>query len=342
MVQKQFFGYSKEGESIDRYVLSNENGMTAGVLSLGCTLTSVVVPTKNGPLDVCLGYDTVQEYETNRTSMGAVCGRFANRIANGTFSLNGVEYRLPINNGPNHLHGGIRGFAYRIWDAEILDEHSVRFSRTSPDGEEGYPGTLRVVVTYALDNDNSLSIRYDAISDADTVLNLTNHAYWNLNGHNAGDAMRHTLTLPASYFCPCDANALVTGDLKSVDGTPFDFRAEAALDVRLRNEQTDEQLRCGQGFDHCYLLDGGSSVVLKGDQSGVSMEITTDMPAIQLYTANHLKQQKGKDGANYAPRNSICLETEQVPDAPNNPQFPSSVLPANKPFVSVTTHRFRF
>ncbi len=342
MIQKHTFGTLSDGRTVESYQIIHTNGISASVMNLGCTLLSVEFPTQNGRIDVCLGYDTPQEYIDRHTSMGAVCGRFANRIAKGQFELNGISYQLPVNSGPNHLHGGVVGYAYRLWNAEIVDEHAVRFTRISPNGEESYPGTVRLAVTYTLDDDNGLSIQYDAVSDADTILNLTNHSYWNLNGYASGDAMQHTLKLPASFFCACDENALVTGEICAVSDTPFDFRKPTPISSHIAKESENEQLQRGSGFDHCYLLDGQEPVVLTGDQSGISMEITTDMPAIQLYTANHLHQQSGKNGASYFPRCSVCLETEQVPDAPNKPQFPSAVLKANEPFTSITRHQFVF
>ena len=340
MQKKTFFGNTQSGEPVYRYTLTNINGMQADIMTLGCTLTSLIVPAKNGPVDVCLGYDTPSEYEQHRTFFGAICGRFANRIAEGKFKLHGKSYQLAVNDGPNHLHGGPNGFAFRVWDVAEADTQHVTFTRVSSDGEEYYPGNLRVSVTYTLDDDNTLSIRYDAISDADTILNLTNHAYWNLNGHDSGSVEHHTLTLPASYYCPTDSHALVTGELSDVTDTPFDFRTKQMIGSRI--DTADVQLSYGLGYDHCYLLDGEEPVRLVGDRTGIELAVSTDLPAIQLYTANQLAAHKGKNGAVYGPRAAVCLETEQVPDAPNKPQFPSAVLKADEAFVSVTKHHFTF
>ena len=247
-------------------------------------------------------------------------------------------YQLAINNGPNHLHGGIVGYAYQIWNVSEYTESSVSFTKVSPDTEEGYPGKVNLKITYTLDDQNTLSIRYEAETDQDTILNLTNHSYWNLNGHDSGDAMNHLLQMPCSYFCPCDSNALVTGEIRSVAGTPFDFRSIHSIGSTV--DADDEQLKNGSGFDHCFLLDNSSPIILEGDLTKIRMEITTDMPAVQLYSANHLHEQTGKNNAVYFPRNSVCLETEQVPDAPNNPQFPSCVLKAGEYFSSTTNHKF--
>ena len=332
------FGNMPNGDPVEKYTIKNNNGMEESIITLGCTLTSVIIPTPSGLVDVCLGYNNASEYLQRHSSMGAVCGRFANRIANGRFSLNNKTYQLAINNGPNHLHGGIIGYAYQIWNVSEYTESSVSFTKVSPDMEEGYPGKVNLKVTYALDDQNTLSIRYEAEADQDTILNLTNHSYWNLNGHDSGDAMNHLLQMPCSYFCPCDSNALVTGEIRSVAGTPFDFRSIHSIGSTIDTD--DEQLKNGRGFDHCFLLDNSSPIILEGNLTKIRMEITTDMPAVQLYSANHLHEQTGKNNAMYFPRNSVCLETEQVPDAPNNPQFPSCVLKAGERFSSTTSHKF--
>lgn len=334
------FGTTRDGRPVLQYTIRNANGMIVRAMTLGATVNAVLVPTANGPVDVCLGYDTAADYEVSRPYFGATCGRFANRIANGRFTLNGVTYELACNNGPNHLHGGPIGLSFRIWDAEQTAENAVTFTCLSPDGEEGYPGNLSVSVTYVLDDENVFSIRYEAVSDADTVLNLTNHTYWNLNGHDSGSALGHTLQLPCSYYCPCDENALVRGEIVPVAGTPFDFTTPHRIGERI--DADDEQLRFGLGYDHCFLFDGNAPVRLVGDRTGIAFEITTDMPAVQLYTANCLIPERGKNGAAYDARHAVCLETQQVPDAPNKPQFPSALLQANEPFVSVTAHRFAF
>ncbi len=340
MAEKVFFGNTQNGEAVYRYTLMNKNGMRVVVMTLGATLVSVEIPTANGPVDVCLCYDTPDAYETHRTYFGAICGRYANRIANGRFDLHHKTYRLALNDGPNHLHGGPTGFAFRTWDVPDADDYHVVLTRLSPDGEEYYPGNLQVNVIYTLDDNNTLSIRYEAESDADTVLNLTNHAYWNLNGHASGSAEGHILTLPASYYCPTDRHALVTGDIASVDGTPFDFRMAQSIGSRVNDPC--EQLSYGLGYDHCYLINSMQEIRLVGDKTGIAMSLKTDMPAVQLYTANQLDKHRGKEGAVYGPRCAVCLETQQVPDAPNQPQFPSAVLKANERFISVTTYHFTF
>lgn len=323
-----------------RYILKNRNGMKAVFLPAGCILASLIIPVNGKDTDVCLGYDAQDEYLSSRTYFGAVCGRYANRIARGKFSIAGTEYSLVINDEPNHIHGGIQGFSHRIWDVESASDDAVTFSRLSPDGEESYPGNLKVKTTYALGDDNTLSLTFEAVSDRDTILNLTNHTYWNLNGHDSGTAMNHILSIPAHYFCPCDANALVTGSIEPVDGTPFDFTAPKPISPSV--EEDNEQLRLGKGFDHCYLLDGGKPIVLTGDRSGITMSITTDMPAVQLYTANHVHDVVGKNGAVYHVRDAVCLETEQVPDAPNSPQFPSALIRAGQIYSFHTDYHFTF
>ena len=323
-----------------RYVLLNRNGMKAVFLPLGCTLVSLTVPKNGKDIDVCMGYDTLEEYLSSRTYFGAVCGRYANRIAGGSFLINGNRYELVRNDGPNHLHGGTTGFSHRIWNVEEASNQSVTFSRMSPDGEESYPGNLNVKITYTLSDDNTLSFCCEAVSDQDTVLNLTNHTYWNLNGHESGNAMHHTLCIPSHYYCICDENALVTGNIESVEGTPFDFTIPKTISPSI--EEDDEQLRFGKGFDHCYLLDNDQPIVLTGDRSGIQMRITTDLPAVQLYTANHVHGEHGKDGSIYHHRNAVCLETEQVPDAPNKPQFPSALICAGQKYTFRTDYQFIF
>lgn len=340
MIEHAFFGAAQNGERIEQYTITNRNGVRASMMTLGASLVSLVLPIAGGKVDVCLGYDTPKEYLLHHNYMGSICGRFANRIRNGRFPLNGTEHRLPVNNAPNHLHGGFVGFSFRIWDASVTGENSVTFSRLSPDNEEQYPGNLNVRVTYTLGDDNVLSLHYEAVSDADTILNLTNHPYWNLNGHGSGDAMEHTLMIPATYFCPTDAAALVTGEIAPVANTPFDFRTPHS--IRSSMDLDQEQLSFGRGYDHCYLLDGAQPIRLTGNKTGITLEIATDMPGVHLYTANQLYSHIGKGGAVYEAYGSLALETEQIPDAPNCPQFPSAILKAGEPFSSVTSYRFIF
>ena len=328
------------GAAERRYVLTNRNGMKASFLPLGCTLVSLIIPKDGKDIDVCLGYDTQEQYRCSRTYFGAVCGRYANRIAGGRFEIGGTEYRLTINDAPNHIHGGTLGFSHRIWNVDSISDRSVTFSRLSPDGEESYPGNLVVKITYMLSDDNTLSFAFEAVSDRDTVLNLTNHTYWNLNGHDSGTAMNHILKIPSHYFCTCDGNALVIGDIEAVAGTPFDFTSPKSISPSI--EEQNEQLRLGMGFDHCYLLDNSKPIVLKGDLTGIEMSITTDLPAVQLYTANHVHEERGKKGVVYHSRSAVCLETEQVPDAPNKPQFPSALICAGEKYAFHTDYHFTF
>lgn len=330
-----------QDESKDRrYVLTNSNGVKATFLPLGCTLASLTIPNGDDEIDVCLGYDQQHDYFLSRTYFGAVCGRYANRIAGGRFEINGTEYQLSVNDAPNHIHGGILGFSHVIWNVESYSDQSITFSRLSPDGEESYPGNLNVTITYTLTDSNILSFNVEAISDQDTILNLTNHTYWNLNGHDSGTAMNHVLTIPAHYYCPCDAGALVTGEIEGVQGTPFDFRVPKSISPSIEEEHI--QLQLGKGFDHCYLLDNNLPIVLKGNLSGIEMSITTDLPAVQLYTANHIHEEAGKNGVIYHSRNAVCLETEQVPDAPNKPQFPSALIHAGQLYTCHTDYHFHF
>ena len=324
-VDKFPFGALADGTEVTAFRISRV-AMSAVVLDYGATLQSLVVPGRTGAVDVVLGYENAGEYERREGNTGGTVGRYANRIGGGEFELNGRRYVLARNSGPNHLHGGLRGFDRRLWSAEAGDDY-VRFSRLSPDGEEGYPGNLRVAVTYTLTG-RGLLIAYDAVSDADTVISLTNHSYFNLAG--GGTALAHELRINADSFTENDGNCLPTGRLIPVAGTPFDFRAAKPVGRDIGAD--DGQLAIGHGYDHNFALSGRDAAELYSPESGIAMHITTDMPGVQLYTANFLERIPGKRGALMEPHGAVCLETQEFPDAVHHVDFPSPVLRAGETY----------
>ncbi|MGC1620142.1 MAG: aldose epimerase family protein [Candidatus Acidiferrum sp.] len=349
-VQVSDFGKTADGASIHRYVLTNSRGVEAVVISYGATLVSLKVPDRNGKIaDVVLGYDNLEGYEQGKAYFGGTIGRYGNRIAKGDFSLDGTQFHLPVNDGPNSLHGGTIGFNKRVWtaiDRSRTGAEVLELSYTSPDGEEGYPGTLRVKVTYTLPaNSNELRIDYAATTDRDTVLNLTNHSYFNLSGDMRKDILSNELLLRAREFTPVDSTLIPTGELRDVHGTPFDFTKLTAIGARINND--DEQLRFGKGYDHNWVLEktgkGGLRLAAEVFEptSGRVMEVLTTQPGIQFYTGNFLDGTAiGKGGIAYAHRTGLCLETQHFPDSPNHPKFPSTELKAGQTFRSTTVLRF--
>ncbi len=329
------FGRTAAGEPVTAWRLENGRGMAVTVLDYGATIQALEVPDgTGGAVDVALGYDTVAEYEAGDGHLGATIGRVGNRIGGARFSLNGTEYILAKNNGENHLHGGVRGFDRYLWRAEPRGDALV-CSRLSPDGEEGYPGALEVSVTFSLTEDGALRIAYDAVSDRDTLVNLTNHTYFNLNG--GGSVLDHTLQVFAERFCENDGGCLPTGRLLDVAGTPFDFREPKPIG---RDIGADcGQLRLAGGYDHNYVLGGRRAAVLAGEK--LVMETETDLPGMQVYTANGLSARPGKGGAVMAPRGAVCLETQLFPNGMNCWGFPSPVLRAGQPLHTETAYRFR-
>ena len=330
------FGRTRNGAAVTAYRLENAAGASVTVLDYGATIQSLSVPNAAGGLtDVVLGYDTVTEYEDNGGFLGATIGRVGNRIGGASFQLGGRTYALARNDGPNHLHGGRRGFDRRMWEAELRDD-SLVFSRLSPDGEESYPGDLQVEVTFTLTEDNALRIAYDAVASQDTLVNLTNHSYFNLNG--GGTGLTHTLQVFAHRFAENDDGCLPTGRLLPVEGTPFDFRTPKTIGADIGRD--DEQLRRGGGYDHNYVLAGPRAVVLRGDQSGIVLTVDTDQPGMQLYTANSLTQRPGKGGTTMGPRDAVCLETQLFPDGIHHYGFPSPILRAGQKMHSETVFSF--
>ena len=335
------FGQTKEGDSVTAYRLENRLGASAVILDYGCTLQSLSVPnTQGGFTDVVLGYDTFLEYENSDAHLGAAIGRVGNRIGKGEFTLNGETYRLALNDGANHLHGGIRGFDKYIWDA-AADGNALVFSRLSPDGEENYPGNLKVRICYELTNENELRITYDADTDKDTILNLTNHSYFNLCG--GGSVLNHYLQVFAEEFTECDAGCLPTGKLLPVSGTPFDFRVPKTLARDIGAD--DVQLHNGNGYDHNFVLSDTAAMkkaaVLFCSETGIEMTTSSNLPGLQVYSANFLKPQKGKNGCLIDSRSALCLETQVFPNATAFPHFPSAVLKKGEHYHTETVYGFR-
>lgn len=336
-MEMQTFGVTKYGEIVTAYTLETEK-LRLRVLDRGATIQSVWVRNRNGAwVDVALGYDTVAEYESRDGYLGACVGRVANRLGGAAFTLNGVTYPLAKNNGNNHLHGGLRGFDQYIWQAEALED-GIRFSRISPDGEEGYPGKLTVSVTYRVVQDG-FQMEYDAVSDRDTLCSLTNHTYWNLTGD--GSALDHVLQIHADRFLENSEECLPTGKILPVEGTPFDFRQPkkigrdiGAADVNLKN---------GSGYDHNFCLpETGALIraaVLQSEKSGISMAVDTTMPGVQLYTGNFLGPWPGKGGKIYNKRDGVCLETQYYPNAMVW-DFKKPILRAGERYHHVTRHTF--
>ncbi|MBT3318576.1 MAG: galactose mutarotase [Clostridia bacterium] len=332
----------KTQEGIYYYTLENKNGMSVTLTNYGATLMSVITPDKNGNFDeVTLGYDDVQGYKQGKCFFGATVGRYANRIAGGRFALGDEQYTLARNDGNNHLHGGIVGFDKVIWDEAAYSNDSVTFSYFSPNGDEGYPGNLNVTVQFSLDDVGELKIHYTATSDKDTVVNLTNHAYFNLAGHKSGVINEHLMMINAERYTPLDNGGTASGEIAPIKNTPFDFSEFTAIGDRMNDE--NEQLKFGSGYDHNYIINGsGYRLAAKAFEksSGRLMSVYTDKPCMQLYCGNFLDAESGKDGATYNIHDAFCLETQFAPDAPNQESFASAVLRAGDTYDYTTAYRF--
>ena len=348
MVKKQSFGTTAEGTPVDLYTLSNANGVEAAIMNYGGIIVSLKVPDRNGkPADVVLGFDSLDGYLKDHPYFGAIIGRYGNRIGKGRFTLNGVEYKLATNNGENHLHGGIKGFDKVVWKARDFvsaQGQSLELTYLSKDMEEGYPGNLTATVTYTLTATSELKIEYAATTDKDTVVNLTNHSYFNLAGEGQGDILKHEIMINAGRFTPVDAGLIPTGELRPVKGTPLDFTQPTAIGARINSG--DEQLKLGKGYDHDFVINrSGPGLALAAKvyepSTGRAMEVWTEEPGIQFYTGNFLDgSNKGKQGKAYAHRYGFCLETQHFPDSPNKPEFPSTVLKAGGRYRTVTVYKF--
>jgi len=347
-ISKESFGKTADGESVDLFTLTNRNGMEARITNYGGIVTTLTAPDRNNKYaDVVLGFNDLDSYLKGHPYFGALVGRYGNRIAKGRFTLNGVEYKLAVNNGENHLHGGIKGFDKVVWTARSMRTKlgpALSLTYLSKDMEEGYPGNLTVKVVYTLTNNNELRIDYSASSDKDTVTNLTHHSYFNLAGEGNGDILNHQLLLKASRFTPTDAGSIPTGELRNVQGTPFDFLKSTSIGARIN--QDEEQLKFGGGYDHNWVVNGRAGTLRQAasvyeSTSGRVMDVWTTEPGIQFYTGNFLDGTlTGKSGKAYARRNGFCLETQHYPDSPNKPKFPTTTLRKGATYRSTTIYRF--
>ena len=344
---KESFEKTIDGKKTDLYVLKNKNNAEAAITNYGGRLVSLLVPGKDGKMvDVSTGFDNVEDYtKGGDTYFGATIGRYGNRIAKGKFTLDGKEYKLATNNAPNHLHGGPKGFSRVVWDAKPVGENQLELTYVAKDGEEGYPGNLNVKVTYTLTDDNELKIDYVATTDKKTVLNLTNHTFFNLNGQGSGTINDHLMQINAESFTPVDSTLIPTGKLEPVAGTPFDFRKPTAIGARVNGDHI--QLKYGKGYDHNFVISNKKSETLKkvatveGDKSGIVMEVYSMEPGIQFYGGNFLDGSHTiKQGKKDEFRTAFCLETQHFPDSPNQPSFPSTVLSPGQTYKTTTVYKF--
>ncbi|HPR31569.1 MAG TPA: aldose epimerase family protein [Prolixibacteraceae bacterium] len=335
-----------DGEKTDLYTLTGEGGLAMKVTNYGARVVALCVPDKEGkPVDVVFGYKTLQEYiDQPEAFFGAVVGRYGNRIAKGVFELNGEVFQLPVNDGPNHLHGGPKGYFDVVWKARQLSDSKIEFSYVSPDGEEGYPGTLQITMSYELTADNAFSVEYVATTDKATVCNLTHHSYFNLSGEGAETINDHLLTLYADYFTPVDSTLIPTGELASVFDTPMDFTQPMVIGERA---DTDfDQLNYGGGYDHNWVLNKNGETVeraakVESPVTGIVMDVLTDQPGIQFYGGNFLNGSAvGKKGLPYKYRSGLCLETQHFPDSPNKPDFPSTTLLPGEQYTHRCVYKF--
>lgn len=329
------------------YVLTNKNGCEMTVTNYGAKIVSLLVPDKNGAfIDVVTGHGSIKDYlNSEEPYFGAVCGRVANRIANGKFTLDGKHYTLAINNGPNSLHGGMKGFNAVVWDVKETLKNSIKLQYLSKDGEEGYPGNLTVTVTYTITNENAVIIDYKATTDKPTILNLTNHSYFNLSGAGDPSINDHILTINANKYLPTDATAIPYGDAEPVEGTPMDFTKPYAIGERINDDF--QQLHYGKGYDHTYVLNKkyenefSFGARCESPKTGIVMEVHTTEPGMQLYTGNWMTDKlTGKNGAKYPERSAVCFETQHFPDSINKPDYPTTELHPGETFTSKTSFKF--
>ena len=341
-VTQKEFGFMPDGTVIYEYTLTNNSGSYVSVINYGATITAIVLKQENTMIDVALGYANLESYVNNGGYLGACIGRVGNRIGNARFTLNEHEYALAVNDGINHLHGGNFGFDKQIFDIQPIPG-GIRASRMSPDGEENYPGNLMVSVDYLWDDDNTLAIAYDALSDEDTIINLTNHTYFNLSGESDGSILDHELTIHAHAFTEGDAGCLPTGKFIQVTDSPFDFTTPRIIGDDIGADHI--QLKNAGGYDHNFVLEGEGFrqvALARSPKTNISMEVATDMPGMQFYSGNFMEGWLGKSDTPYIKRSGFCLETQYFPNAMACKNFPSIVLPAGKPWKSTTTYKFNY
>jgi aldose 1-epimerase len=339
------FGKLPDGREVHQYALSNGAGMTVQIIDYGAAITSMFVPDRNGKVaDVVLGYDSIDGYIDGTAYFGAIVGRYGNRIGKGQFQLDGKQYQVTVNDGENHLHGGKIGFNKVLWDATILGDSSIRLQYVSRDGEEGYPGTATLKVTYTLTDKNELRVEYEGTADQPTILNPTQHSYFNLSGSFNNTILDHLLMIEADGITPVDKGLITTGQIAGVANTPMDFRTPMAIGAHINDQ--DEQLVFGKGYDHNWVLKGAAGRVRKvaelyEEASGRMMTVFTDQPGLQFYSGNFLDgSAKGKNGIAYQQRTGLCLETQAFPDTPNKPQFPSVTLRPGQTYRQTTIYQF--
>ncbi len=343
-IESSIFGKTKDGIDVTAYKITNKKGAYITVLDYGAILKDIVVPDQNGTLiDVALGYDDVASYEENPPHFGATIGRNGNRIEGAAFSLNGQDYQLVLNeNDKNNLHSGPDGYEFRMWEAKTNETNGcVSFSILSPDGDQGFPGNFKVTVTYMLTEENKVKIHYEGTSDADTIVNMTNHSYFNLNGEADGSIMNHTLSIKAEGYTPVDEYSIPYGTVDPVEGTPFDFRE--AKTIGKDAEEINEQLQHTGGYDHNFALDGSGLrdvAFVTGDKSGITMTVMTDQPGIQFYAGNFISGPAGKNGHEYKPHDGFALETQHFPNSVNVLAFDSPKLEAGERYSTTTCYTF--
>lgn len=342
---KSKFQTEVDGKKTDLFVLRNKNNMEVCITNFGGRIVSVMVPDKDGQMrDVVLGFDSIQDYISVPSDFGASIGRYANRIGQGKFTLDGVEYQLPQNNYGHCLHGGLKGFQYRVFDAKLLTPQKLELSYLSADGEEGFPGNLNCKITMELTDDNAIDLKYEAETDKPTVINLTNHSYFNLDGDAASNA-DHVLMVDADYYTPVDSTFMTTGEIAPVEGTPMDFRTPTPVGQRIDNFDF-EQLKNGKGYDHNWVLNAKGDITKKAaslmsPKTGIVMDLYTSEPGVQVYAGNFIDGTvTGKKGIVYNKRASVCLETQKYPDTPNKPEWPSAVLRPGEKYTSECIFKF--
>lgn len=345
-LKKSNFETEVNGKQTQFFVLTNPTGMEVTLSNYGARIISVVVPDKDGNMqDVALGFDSISDYVNIPNNFGATIGRYGNRIANGRITIDGVEYQLPQNNLQHTLHGGDEGFDTKVFDAEQTDERSVKFSYTSEDGEAGFPGNLATIVTMTLTDDNAIDIQYEATTDKKTVVNLTNHSYFNLTGNPKNTILSHKLMINADSFTPVDSTFMTTGEIAEVDGTDMDFRTPTAVGKRIDNYDY-EQLKNGDGYDHNWVLNTSGDIsevaaTVYSPKTGIVLDVYTTEPGMQVYTGNFLDGTvTGRDGIVYEKRTAICLETQKYPDSPNKPDWPSAYLSPGEKYTSRCIYKF--